>query len=201
VEFTATKKVGMEQVARTAETAATSAVRQIILPWPPRREKQNALAERLFRELSEQYPDNALFASNMPKQRAFLSPRPWFADFSLEITDRAHIDVRPKYSSAYGSTKPIRAETHDSKCHSGSGCSANARVNPLAKALKRLTPPFVLVNSRTPFCSRILPVQSALPSGPSSSIGKPVAPLSPRPREVCAQLRHVARWSTPKEKE
>jgi hypothetical protein len=39
-----------------------------------RREKQDALAEKLLRELSEQYPDNALFALEYAKARRLLAP-------------------------------------------------------------------------------------------------------------------------------
>src|SRR6266850_7763781 len=71
---------------------------------------------------------------------------------------------------------------------------------PSGESAKRLTAPLVLVNSQK-HRSRICLCTQRLPSGRSSSFGKPVAPLSPLPREVCAQLRHVARWSTLKEKE
>ena len=55
------KKLGMEQVAKTAENGLyLRPFAKIILALAARREKQNALAQRLFRELSEQYPDNAL---------------------------------------------------------------------------------------------------------------------------------------------
>jgi hypothetical protein len=62
------KNVGMEQVARTAENGRyLRPFAKIILALAARREKQNALAERLFHELSEQYPNNALFASEYSK--------------------------------------------------------------------------------------------------------------------------------------
>src|ERR1700674_427487 len=62
------KKLGMEQVARTAENGRyLRPFAKIILALAARREKQNALAERLLRELSEQYPGNALFASEYAK--------------------------------------------------------------------------------------------------------------------------------------
>src|ERR1700680_685562 len=62
------KKLGMEQVSRTAENGRyLRPFAKIILALAARREKQNALAERLLRELSEQYPGNALFASEYAK--------------------------------------------------------------------------------------------------------------------------------------
>jgi hypothetical protein len=62
------KKLGMEQVAETAENGRyLRPFAKIILALAARREKQNALAERLLRELSEQYPGNALFASEYAK--------------------------------------------------------------------------------------------------------------------------------------
>jgi hypothetical protein len=51
----------MEQVARTAENGRyLRPFAKIILALAARREKQDVLAEKLLRELSEQYPDNAL---------------------------------------------------------------------------------------------------------------------------------------------
>ncbi len=62
------KKLGMEQVARTAENGRyLRPFAKIILALAARREKQDALAQKLFRELSEQYPDNELFASEYAK--------------------------------------------------------------------------------------------------------------------------------------
>ena len=62
------KKLGMEQVARTAENGRyLRPFAKIILALAARREKQNALAQRLFRELSVQYPENGLFASEYAK--------------------------------------------------------------------------------------------------------------------------------------
>jgi hypothetical protein len=62
------KKLGMEQVAMTAENGRyLRPFAKIILALAARRENQNALAQRLFRELKEQYPDNALFASEYAK--------------------------------------------------------------------------------------------------------------------------------------
>jgi hypothetical protein len=62
------KKLGMEQVAKTAENGRyLRPFAKIILALAARREKQDALAQRLFRELSEQYPDNEQFASEYAK--------------------------------------------------------------------------------------------------------------------------------------
>jgi hypothetical protein len=62
------KKLGMEQVAKTVETGRyLRPYAKIILALAARREKQDALAQRLFRELSEQYPDNGQYASEYAK--------------------------------------------------------------------------------------------------------------------------------------
>src|SRR6266403_4680355 len=68
------KKLGMEQVARTAENGRyLRPFAKIILALAARREKQNALAQRLLRELSEQYPDSELFASEYAKAMSVAS--------------------------------------------------------------------------------------------------------------------------------
>ena len=62
------KKLGMEQVARTAENGRyLRPFAKIILALAARREKQDTLAQRLFRELTKQYPDNEQFASEYAK--------------------------------------------------------------------------------------------------------------------------------------
>ncbi len=69
------KKLGMEQVARTAENGRyLRPFAKIILALAARREKQDALAQKLFRELSEQYPDNQLFASEYAKAMSLPIP-------------------------------------------------------------------------------------------------------------------------------
>jgi len=69
------KKVGMEEVARTAENGRhLRPFAKIILALAARREKQDALAEKLLRELSEQYPDNELFASEYAKATGLPAP-------------------------------------------------------------------------------------------------------------------------------
>jgi hypothetical protein len=65
------KKLGMEQVAKTAENGRyLRPFAKIILALAARREKQDALAQKLFRELSEQYPENTLYASEYAKALA-----------------------------------------------------------------------------------------------------------------------------------
>jgi hypothetical protein len=62
------KKLGMEQVGRTVENGRyLRPFAKIILALAARREKQDALAQKLFRELSQQYPDNEQFASEYAK--------------------------------------------------------------------------------------------------------------------------------------
>ena len=62
------KKLGMEQVARTAENGRyLRPFAKIILALAARREKQDALAQKLFRELTEQYPQNQQFANEYAK--------------------------------------------------------------------------------------------------------------------------------------
>ena len=62
------KKLGMEQVARTAENGRyLRPFAKIILALAARREKQDALAQKLFRELTEQYPQNHQFATEYAK--------------------------------------------------------------------------------------------------------------------------------------
>jgi hypothetical protein len=64
------KRLGMEQVAKTAENGRyLRPFAKIILALAARREKQDALAQKLFRELSEQYPENALYASEYSKAK------------------------------------------------------------------------------------------------------------------------------------
>ncbi len=69
------KKLGMEQVARTAENGRyLRPFAKIILALAARREKQDALAQRLFRELSEQYPGNEVFALEYAKATDLSTP-------------------------------------------------------------------------------------------------------------------------------
>jgi hypothetical protein len=62
------KALGMEQVGRTAENGRyLRPFAKIVLALAARRENQPALAQKLLRELNEQYPDSALFASEYAK--------------------------------------------------------------------------------------------------------------------------------------
>jgi hypothetical protein len=62
------KKLGMEQVARTAENGRyLQPFAKIILALAARREHQTAVAQKLLRELKEKYPDSELFASEYAK--------------------------------------------------------------------------------------------------------------------------------------
>lgn len=62
------KKLGMEQVAKTAENGRyLQPFAKIILALAARREHQTAIAQGLLRELKEKYPDSELFASEYAK--------------------------------------------------------------------------------------------------------------------------------------
>jgi hypothetical protein len=65
------KKLGMEQVAKAAENGCyLGPFAKIMLALAARREKQDALAQNLLRQLSQQYPDNALYAGEYAKAMA-----------------------------------------------------------------------------------------------------------------------------------
>ena len=62
------KKLGMQQLAKTAENGLyLKPFAKIVLALAARREKQDPLAQKLLRELTEQYPGNELFASEYAK--------------------------------------------------------------------------------------------------------------------------------------
>lgn len=62
------KSLGMAQLAKTTEQGRyLQPFAKIVLALAARREKENPLAQRLFRELKAQYPDSALFASEYAK--------------------------------------------------------------------------------------------------------------------------------------
>jgi hypothetical protein len=62
------KKLGMAQVAKTAENGRyLKPFAKIMLALAARREKQNALAQKLLRELSEEFPASPLFAAEYAK--------------------------------------------------------------------------------------------------------------------------------------
>ena len=62
------KKLGMEQVAKTVENGRyLRPFAKIMLALAARREKQNALAQGLLRELSQEFPSNDTFATEYAK--------------------------------------------------------------------------------------------------------------------------------------
>jgi hypothetical protein len=62
------KKLGMEQVAKTVENGRyLRPFAKIMLALAARREKQNALAQKLLRELSQEFPANGTFAAEYAK--------------------------------------------------------------------------------------------------------------------------------------
>jgi hypothetical protein len=62
------KKLGMEQVAKTADNGRyLRPFAKIMLALAARREKQNALAQKLLRELTEEFPTNDTFAAEYAK--------------------------------------------------------------------------------------------------------------------------------------
>jgi len=62
------KKLGMEQMQNAADQGRyLKPFAQILLALAARREKQNALAQRLLRELTEEFPSSTLFASEYAK--------------------------------------------------------------------------------------------------------------------------------------
>lgn len=62
------KKLGMEQVGKTAKNGLyLQPFAKILLALAARREKQNALAQKLLRELSEEFPQSPLYAAEYAK--------------------------------------------------------------------------------------------------------------------------------------
>jgi hypothetical protein len=62
------KKLGMELVGRTAEKGRyLEGFAKVLLALAARREKQDALAEKLLLELTEEFPDSPLFAAEYAK--------------------------------------------------------------------------------------------------------------------------------------
>jgi hypothetical protein len=62
------KKLGMEQVTKTAENGRyLRPFAKIMLALAARREKQNALAQKVLRELTEEFPTNDSFAAEYAK--------------------------------------------------------------------------------------------------------------------------------------
>jgi tetratricopeptide (TPR) repeat protein len=62
------KKLGMQQVAKTAEEGRyLKPFAKIMLALAARREKQNPLAQKLLRELTEEFPESPLYAAEYAK--------------------------------------------------------------------------------------------------------------------------------------
>jgi hypothetical protein len=69
------KKLGMAQVGKTAENGRyLKPFAQIMLALAARREKQNELAQKLLRELSEEFPASPLFAAEYAKAMGWPIP-------------------------------------------------------------------------------------------------------------------------------
>ncbi len=62
------KKLGMEQLDKTAENGRyLQPFAKILLALSARREKQNALAQKLLLELTQEFPTSPLFAAEYAK--------------------------------------------------------------------------------------------------------------------------------------
>jgi hypothetical protein len=62
------KKLGMQQLGKTIDGGRyLQPYAKILLALASRREKQNPLAQRLFRELSEEFPESPLYAAEYAK--------------------------------------------------------------------------------------------------------------------------------------
>jgi len=62
------KRLGMEQLGKTIENGRyLQPFAKILLALAARREKQNPLAQKLFHELSEEFPESALYAAEYAK--------------------------------------------------------------------------------------------------------------------------------------
>jgi hypothetical protein len=69
------KKLGMEQVSKTAEGGRyLQPFAKIMLALAARREKQNALAQKLLRELSEEFPESPLYPAEYAKAKGLPIP-------------------------------------------------------------------------------------------------------------------------------
>ena len=65
------KKLGMEQLKKTIDNGRyLQPFAKILLALAALREKQDVVAQRLLRELSEQYPESPLFAKEYAKAMA-----------------------------------------------------------------------------------------------------------------------------------
>jgi hypothetical protein len=69
------KKLGMEQLGKTIDGGRyLQPFAKILLALAARREKQDALAQKLLRELSEEYPESSLFAAEYAKAMGRIVP-------------------------------------------------------------------------------------------------------------------------------
>jgi hypothetical protein len=69
------KKLGMEQVSKTVENGRyLKPFAKILLALSARREKQNALAQKLLHELSQEFPSSPLFATEYAKSMGWPIP-------------------------------------------------------------------------------------------------------------------------------
>ncbi len=69
------KKLGMEQLGKTIEHGRyLQPFAKILLALAARREKQNVLAQKLLRELSEEYPESSLYAAEYAKAMGRVVP-------------------------------------------------------------------------------------------------------------------------------
>jgi hypothetical protein len=69
------KKLGMEQLGKTIEGGRyLQPFAKILLALASRREKQDAVAQKLLRELSEEYPESSLYAAEYAKAKHRLIP-------------------------------------------------------------------------------------------------------------------------------
>jgi len=69
------KKLGMQQLGKTADSGRyLPPFAKILLALSARREKQNELAQKLLRELTEEFPESSLFAAEYAKSMGRLVP-------------------------------------------------------------------------------------------------------------------------------
>ena len=69
------KKLGMEQLGKTIDGGRyLQPFAKILLALAARREKQNPVAQKLLRELSEEYPESSLFAAEYAKAMGRIVP-------------------------------------------------------------------------------------------------------------------------------
>jgi hypothetical protein len=69
------KKLGMAQLGKTIDGGRyLQPFAKILLALAARREKQDAVAQKLLRELSEEYPGNSLYAAEYAKAMGRIIP-------------------------------------------------------------------------------------------------------------------------------